>query len=100
MQGIGSRLGGDAHGPGRSQLSRQVERRLLQRVLLDRPHWNVLGCRADVLVADVNTIDLDACGPAEATAEGHRRESILCWIESPAILDLNARLQLREVKKV
>src|SRR6266576_2299251 len=100
MQGVGSRLGVDAHGPGRSQLSGEVERRLLQRVLLDRPHWNVLGCGADVLVADVNTVDLDACGPAEAAAEGHGRESVLRGIEGSAILNLDAGLQLGEIEEV
>ena len=66
---VRTRLGGDIHGTGGSQFSREIERGLLNLKFLNRAFRNVLRGRAYGFIADVEAVDFNARGPSEASAE-------------------------------
>ena len=55
---------------------------------------------ANVFVANIDTVNLDASGPSESATERNGRETVFRGIESSAVLDLNSRLKLRQVEEV
>src|SRR5579863_70928 len=97
---VAARFRGYVDRSGRSELGGKIERRLLDLKFLDRARRNVLRGCAHGFVADVEPVHFDAGGASETPAKRNGRKTVLGGVEVPAVLDLDSRLQLGEVKKV
>ena len=68
--------------------------------LTDGDLRDVLCGRPDSLIADINSVHFDPRRPSEMSRERDGGEAVLRGVEIGAILNLNARLELSEIKKV
>src|SRR5262249_32248283 len=83
-----------------SDVIRKVQRRLAQLELLQRAIGNVGRRGANRFVADIHAVHVDARSTAEAPSEGNRGIANFGGIKVLTVLNLDARLQLRQVQEV
>ena len=100
MEGVRARFGGHVHCAGRRQIGGNIETGLADLEFVDRAGWYVGGRGAHGFVADINAVNVDAGGAAEAAAERDRRVASLGRVKVLTVLNLNAGLELREVEEV
>jgi hypothetical protein len=100
VHGVGARFRNNVHGTGGSQLGRQIQSRLAQLKFIDRARGDVLRRRSTVSsLISIPSSAMRAVRPI-AAAKRNRRKTILSRIEVATVLNLHARLKLREIEKV
>src|ERR1700724_4309104 len=101
MQVVRSRARSHVHGARCGQLGGKIEARLAELKLLDTAGRDV-GCGGTKsLVRNVDAVHLDAGGTAEAATKRDGRITFLePKTEAACVLNLNARLQLCQIKEV
>src|SRR5208282_2927331 len=98
--GVRARFRGHVDRARGSQVVGKIERRLRQRKFLDGAGRNVFRRRAYGLIADVDSIDVDARRAAEAPAKRDRGISDFGRIEILTVLNLYAGFKLGEIEEV
>ena len=100
MKIVRAGLRGNVHRAGRGEVVRKIQAGLSELKFGDRAGRNARGGGADVFIADVHSIHRDSRAAAESPAERNRGKPSLRRIEVAAILNLDARLELREIEEV
>src|SRR5579872_5729057 len=100
VEGIASRFRGHVYSARRSQLRGHIQTRLANLKFLNGAGRDIGGGGTYGFVRDVDAVNLDACGASETSAKGDRRVAGLGGVKVLAVLNLNAGLELGEIKEV